>query len=469
MKNIHRVILVIIVFLLSIGLFAQGNISQQYGGDIMYSVSVVGAVNNPGVFVVSPFMRVSSVIKLSETEYLDALKYQKEVEIQEEELKPLQKKYEQYYPEKPDEEKQIVNGSLRNIVVNRGDEKIEVDLLRFFLLGDDSNNPYVMDGDIIFVPSRYGSINISGAINKEGDIELTKADKIADIFNLALGTKPEAWLEEVEVVRFTDNKQTEKIVVNFNEIKDDLDCDDNILLQLDDRIFVRTKPDFHKKMNVTVAGEVQFPGIYAIDYGKTTLLEILQLCGSPTAKADLYNSFVQRQEGIEELDPEFERLKTMTVNNMSKLEYAYFKNSVRELKGKYSIDIPSLINDDKTSNNLLLQDGDLIIIPQKCSFINVTGQVERPGFITYSANQPFTYYIEEAGGYDWNARKSKVRVIRASTGKWIKPKTNTVLMEGDIIFVPEKAEFDAWQFTLDSLRIISQIATLIIVVQNLTP
>ncbi|NQT65226.1 MAG: SLBB domain-containing protein [FCB group bacterium] len=460
MKNIYKFVLVTAILISSICLFAQGNIYIPNSNVIMYNISVVGAVNNPGVFTVPPSTRVSSVIKFSEVEYLDVLKYQKTVEIPEEDLQLLQKKYEKYYPEESDENEQIINGSLRNIIVKRGEEKIEVDLLRFFLLGDDENNPYVIDGDIIFVPSRHGSVNISGAVNNEGDIELTKSDRISDIIDLALGTKPDAWLDEVEIVRFLDNKQIKKIIVNFNKITVDFDCDDNISLQLDDRIFIRTKPAFHKKFNVTVAGEVQFPGVYALEEGKTTLLDIMQLCGGLTAKADLYNSFVQRQEGIKELDPEFERLKLMTVANMSKLEYAYFKNAVRELKGKYSLDIPALLSGDKSSNNLTLHDGDFIIVPQKNSFINVTGQVIAPGLIAFETGKSFDYYIEQAGGYDWNARKSNVRLIRANTGKWIKPKSDTIVMEGDIIFIPEKSEFDTWQFTLDSLKIISSIAAI---------
>ena len=62
----------------------------------------------------------------------------------------------------------------------------------------------------------------------------------------------------------------------------------------------------------------------------------------------------------------------------------------------------------------------------------------------------------------------KSRLIRANSGKWIKPKKNTVIEEGDMLFIPEKAEFDYWEFTLESLRILSQIATLIVVVQNLS-
>jgi len=413
--KINKIVLILYAVLLSVSILnSEFNITGSE--EILYNVSLSGAVNNPGVFTVSPSTRVSGVLQLSERKFLNALKSNQEIQTPEKDLQQLQKKFEQYYPDEINKEEQVIDGSIRNIILKRGEDEIAVDLLRFFLLGDDTNNPYIMDGDIIFVPYKNGSVSISGAVNIEGDIELTDGDRISDIIELSLGTKPEARLDEIEIIRFTDNYQTERIVVDYNKIKEYHNSDANILLQLDDRIFVRNKPDFHNKTAVTVSGEVQFPGVYAIEEG----------------------------------------------------EYSYFKNAIRELKGKYSTNIAALINGDIAENNLYLQDGDLIIIPQRSSFVNVTGQVAEPGLIAYYEGKSFSYYIEQAGGYDWNAKKSKVRLIKANTGKWIKPEADTVIMEGDVIFVPEKPEFDAWQFTLDSLRIISQIATLVIVVQNLT-
>jgi len=452
----------VLIFLVAILIATMLNSEFQLSSsdELFYNVSLSGAVNNPGVFAVPPSTRVSSVLKLSNIEFLEAKKYSSKPVMPEEEIQILQKKYETYYPEDLDENGDLINGSLRNVILKRGEDEIKVDLLRFFTLGDNNNNPYVMDGDVILIPAKHGSVFISGAVNKPGEIEYTANDKISNIIDLAMGVAANAMLDKIEVVRFINKNETEKIIVNYNKIIENINSSDNILIQLDDRIFVRAIPEFHKIMNVSVSGEVQFPGTYAIKEGATTLLDILQTCGKPTAEADLYNAFVQRQEGIDELDPEFERLKYMPVNNMNKLEYAYFKNMTRELKGKYSTNIAKLLNGDSKVNNLLLQDGDFILIPQISSLINVTGQVVEPGFIAFSEGKPFSYYIEQAGGLDWNARKSKIRLIRANTGKWTKPNAETVLAEGDIIFVPEKPEFDTWQFTLDSLKILTSIASI---------
>ena len=127
MLKINKLVLILIALtMISSILYSEFNSASP--DEILYNVSLSGAVKNPGVFAVPPSARVSSVLKLSETEYLDALKYKKETLDNDEELKLLVKKYEQYYPEDTDEEDQSLNASLRNIILKRGDKEIVVDL-----------------------------------------------------------------------------------------------------------------------------------------------------------------------------------------------------------------------------------------------------------------------------------------------------------------------------------------------------
>ena len=131
MKNISKIILVMVVLSSSICLFAQENISQQYGNTIMYNVSVVGAVKNPGVYMLPSTTRVSEAIKIAnisntkneiesveiENAIMDSLRLEKNI--------------------KP---------SKRNIILNRKDKEQHLDIERFLVLGDKSQNPYLLDG-----------------------------------------------------------------------------------------------------------------------------------------------------------------------------------------------------------------------------------------------------------------------------------------------------------------------------------
>ncbi|MDP8267922.1 MAG: SLBB domain-containing protein, partial [Candidatus Tenebribacter davisii] len=256
--------------------------------------------------------------------------------------------------------------------------------------------------------------------------------------------------------------------VNLERIIKNPECDDNFFLENDDKIFIYSIPKYHEDKLITIHGEVQFPGYYSIEETKTTLLEILEKCGGPTSQADLQNAFLQRKSKVDTLDMEFERLKQMLVEDMTVLEYEYFKTKSRELRGKFAIDFENLWNSKDKSSDIVLKNNDFIFIPDKSTTINVSGQVKNPGLINFVPGKNYLYYIEQAGGFAWNARKSKIRLIKSNTGEWLKPKKDTIVEVKDMIFIPEKLDVDYWKLTKDIMTISAQIATTIIVIQSIT-
>ena len=196
------------------------------------------------------------------------------------------------------------------------------------------------------------------------------------------------------------------------------------------------------------------------------MYDILIQSGGPTEKADLQNAYVQRKSSEDVIDTEFERLKNMLVEDMTTLEYEYFKTKSREKRGKFATDFNKLWFENDPEYNFLLKTGDFIYIPDRTVTVTVSGQVKNPGLVTYIPGENYQYYIDKAGGFAWQARKGKIRVIKANTGEWLKPKETTPIELGDMIFIPEKPDVDYWQLTKDIMSIAAQIATVIIVVQN---
>ncbi len=426
-------IIILYLFFFTSLLFSE---TQDYKPEkIVYNVSVVGVVENPGVYPVVPTERVSGLLKIANT-LLDTI---------------------------PSDIVEIA--SQRNIILRRDDKEVALDLQRFYTFGNEKDNPYLFDGDVIFVPSIENKVTIYGAVNRSGIYELVNGDRIIDIIELAMGFRTDAYLNKAEIVRFVDEHDSTKIIeVNLEKIIADPECTDNLFLENDDRIFIKSIPEFHIKRGITISGEVEFPGGYSIDEGKTTLLEILQKCAGPTDKADLKNAFLQRRSKEDIVDLEFERLKKMLVEDMTDIEYEYFKTKSRELKGKYAINFEKLWRENDTS--IFLKHGDFIYIPNKTITVSVLGQVKNPGLITFVPNQNYIYYIEKADGFAWRARKGKIRVIKSSTGEWLKPNKKTIIEVGDMIFIPEKKDYDYWKITKDVMRIAAEIATVVIVIQN---
>lgn len=438
----RKILLLIMICMIPTFMLAQSKstIPQASFDMIQYNVSVVGNVRYPGTYVLSADQRVFDAIKRANT-YID--------EYGNPHFSPLE------------------NSSTRNISLQNKKGTIIIDIERFLRYGDEKHNPYITDGDLIVVPAIQEKVFISGSINNGGEFELVKNDHLLDIIMLSMGFSDDAYLDSVEVVRFINNSSnTEKVFVNCNEILNDPASAQNILLRNDDRIYVRAIPEFHRREGVTVSGEVVYPGGYAIENGVTTLYDILVQSGGPTEKADLQNAYVQRKSSEDVIDTEFERLKNMLVEDMTTLEYEYFKTKSREKRGKFATDFNKLWFENDPEYNFLLKTGDFIYIPDRTVTVTVSGQVKNPGLVTYIPGENYQYYIDKAGGFAWQARKGKIRVIKANTGEWLKPKETTPIELGDMIFIPEKPDVDYWQLTKDIMSIAAQIATVIIVVQN---
>ncbi|MHB9029195.1 MAG: SLBB domain-containing protein, partial [Candidatus Latescibacterota bacterium] len=78
------------------------------------------------------------------------------------------------------------------------------------------------------------------------------------------------------------------------------------------------------------------------------------------------------------------------------------------------------------------------------------------------------YYVAKAGGYNWNAFKSKTRVIKARTGQRFRPSKRVVIEGGDTLHVPEKKPIDFWGVAKDSALLFANVATIIILARQLS-
>ena len=417
--------------------------AQTQDFQIVYSVSVVGAVQNPGVYKVPPISRISDVLFLSNPKItipLDSLNILPNTDY-----------------------------STRNIILSRKNKTIQIDLARFFLDGNDKNNPYLMDGDVIIVPAKKKTITIYGAVSKPGEYELKDGDRLSDILDFSYGVTEDVYTESAEIARFANaENQREILQVNLANVLSDRNSQDNLVLNNDDTIYIRSKPEFHISKEVEIRGEIKFPGKYPIRENQTTLLEILTKAGGMTQFSDLNNAILQRLSKEDIPDSEFERLKRIPVQNMNTLEYEYFKTKSRELRGKFAVNFNVLWNDHNSAYNVVLKDRDFIYIPNKNVTVDVSGQVRNPGLIVYKPGENFLYYIEQARGLSWNAHKSKIRIIKANTGEWLKPDDSIIIEVGDQIFVQEKPELKIWTITKEAITALAQLATLIVVIKSVT-
>lgn len=421
-----------------------------------FRVAVTGAVEFPGTYVVTAADRVSEAIEAAGGfwEEQDADQARRQIR------------------EQTTGDQRIRLASLRNIELKRNDgSKQKVDLLMYREVGDKETNPFLLDGDVIYVPfikEEIGFVQIYGAVNKEGEYEFSQGDRLSDMVNLAHGIRYDAQIERAEIIRFADKNTTVTIEVDLVSALKNPESEENIFLFPDDRIFIRSVSQFHEKEWVIVSGEVLYPGIYVIEEGKTKLSEVLAQAGGLTDNASLLESRLIRQAREDIVDPEYERLKRMTVEDMTEIEYEYFKMKSRQTAGIVAIDFIDLFREGDQSQDVALRSKDIIQIQTLTQTVNIIGAVGFPGITSFEPGKTLGAYVHQAGGYSWNADKSEVRLIKARTGEWVKAEEDDVVELGDTIFIPEKPKRDWWAIFKDVLQVTTQVTALLVLVQNVT-
>ncbi len=243
---------------------------------------------------------------------------------------------------------------------------------------------------------------------------------------------------------------------------------------------------------VTLKGEVQHPGAYGIRPGER-LSSVLQRAGGFTSQAYPYGAVLMRRE-VRELEMKahrelVERVKAEQVSlralpetdadqrNAKLLAIAQTETTLTELQsaapiGRVVIHVrPELKEWRNTSADIMLRDGDVLVVPKHADYVMVTGQVYNATAVSYRPGRSAKWYLSQAGGLTGIADRKAVFVIRAD-GSVIAAKNNNdgwfsgdplgaVLRPGDSIVVPEKPPKIGgrnWATVMQSAQLASSLA-----------
>lgn len=402
-----------------------------------FKISVTGAVEKPGIVAVSAADRVSEAVALAGG---------------------LQRR-----------------GSQRNIrLANIDHDTLVADLAYFSATGVVNANPYLHEGQVIFVPvvsDSFNTIEIYGAVNAPGVFEFKPGDRISDLVALGFGTAIDADLEGAELVRFSDNFGTKvSLPIDLRAVLDDGGSKANITLLSDDRLFVRSQSNYRRKEQVTLIGEVKYPGVYPIMEGMRTLRQLIERAGGFLPQASLTEAEMTRQSmsGAMEVKTSFDQLLMMSTDKLSDFELQYLKETSSRKPGKVAVDFDLLFGRKLEEYDISLMNGDIVTIPSKSFAVTVLGRVVNPGLVPYKHSATVEHYIRLAGGYGYKASKRDIRLIKANTGALMRADGNTEVAMGDKIMVPQKKGIDMWQLFKDASFFIANLATIYLVIDQAT-
>jgi protein involved in polysaccharide export with SLBB domain len=304
---------------------------------------------------------------------------------------------------------------------------------------------HLVQGDRVVVNPRKEIIELNGKVNYPGIYDFVPGDCLGDLLKAAGGFSRGADSSKITLTRFVDNKYKLK---EFS-----LSLSDSLFqMNADDRILVCGLPEYRVHNQVTLEGEVKWPGVYPIQKDKTTLQDLIEMCGGFTMDADLNYSKIIRKNNKNTNEKTITWLKSASTNDLFSIERSYLKSQILEEGGKVSLNLFQV--KDKT-RNIILQDEDQIIIAKKSMAVRVSGAVKFPGIVEYENGKDYKYYIDKVGGFSDVAKKHSVKILKNDIAILLKPDEIKSIEPGDMIWVPERDTRQVWRNTVDVLAIVS--------------
>ena len=358
--------------------------------------------------------------------------------------------------------------SIRSIVIQRNGKKIEVDLFKFLKLGDIDSNPRLNSGDNIIVPAYNGDISVYGEVNDPGTYEFKNGDRICDMIGFAGGINGVSDLSHAMITRFGDDGKTlSNIEIDLDDALNKNQTDTKYLLNESDRLYIYKKPDYKEKSDVVVYGEVKYPGSYPIIENVTKLSDIIKMTGGFSGDENLKMARLLRQKDFTLSDLEYERLKKLLVSERSVEDNQYVESIEKNFAGSVNIDFEKLILENDKNFDVALKKGDIIFIPMMKNTINVIGAVKEPVTMIVKKNEKIKYYINEAGGMNWNADRYRIYLIKNRTGQKLRVSIKDDDIEGgDTIQVIAKTRRTVVSYFREYLGYASLASTLILLLRK---
>jgi len=303
------------------------------------------------------------------------------------------------------------------------------------------------------------TVSISGAVYKPGTYALTPNMTMSDLIFKAGGLRRNALAEKIEVFRTEIGQQPRLFTINLQPVLDGQDKSADLPLEDLDAVYVRRNADLDKRNRIVISGEVKFPGEYVAEPGET-LSSVLKRAGGFTEKAHrpaavfkratirdsqraVAQQFIEaqrqallREQGVQSVgnvsEPERKTREMMVEFRRQLIDLV----AAADLPGRMVIRLDKLEKLQGTRDDILIEDGDTLFIPQTPATVQVAGAVYNATAIIYEDGKNLDYYLSKVGGPTREADKGQIYVIKANGEVSQKFARVTPLERGDTIVVP---------------------------------
>ena len=354
-------------------------------------------------------------------------------------------------------------------------ETVSFDLKK--VLSGEAPDVELKPNDILTISSIHeledvGFITVYGEVATPGSFVFAKNTTLEDIIMQAGGLLESASTVKVDVSRrLKDSHATEATdtlsrLYTF-EIKDGfvVDGDADFILEPYDNVYVRRSPSYNIQNHVRVEGEILFPGTYALAQKNSRLSDLVKQAGGASEWAYVKGSRLSRR-----MTPE-EKLRMQSTLDMLDNTRDSLDASKLNIAETYvvGIDLEAALANPGGDADIPLRDGDVLLIPELLNIVKISGNVLYPNVVSYNSNMTVKDYIQMAGGYGFDAKRSRAYVVYLNgTVTKAKKLNKTVVQPGCEIIVPQRRKKeDSLQKILSVATTSSSIATMLATMYNI--
>jgi len=262
-------------------------------------------------------------------------------------------------------------GSFREIELIR-DNKLykKIDLYRFIVNGDQSDNVALKDNDVIRIPSYKKRIDVEGYVRRPGYFEVLDSESFNDVLKFASGFSDSAYRASVKVTQFTDKEMKVQDVnssnyQNYRPQDGDIVNVDKVLQRFSNRVMI--------------SGAVFRPGTYELIPGMT-VTDLIQKADGLTEDAYKGRAQIFRlNDDLTKAMESFNALNSQTPIVLKKEDSVVIK-SIFDLHDEY--------------------------------YVSIQGEVRNPDFYSYRDSLTLKDVILQAGGLSDAGFPQRVEVAR---------------------------------------------------------
>ena len=303
--------------------------------------------------------------------------------------------------------------------------------------------------DILYIPSIHDvqedrTVSITGEVAREDTFAYGENMTLEDIILQAGGLKEAASTVRVDVSRrIKDSKalnDTDTIAQTFSfALKDGfvVDGEPGFVLQPFDEVHVRRSPGYQEQQNIEIEGEIMFAGTYTLSTKTQRVSDVIARAGGVTNNAYVKGARLERRMTEDERRRMQSALRTLQMQRGNES----LSEEDLNLGDTYFVgmNLEEALAHPGSDEDIVLREGDKIIIPQYTNTVKINGAVMHPTTISYLDNKKLKSYVDRAGGYAYRANKKRAYVIYMNgTIDRLKSRSRKAVQPGCEIIIPYK-------------------------------